>query len=560
MSLFSLLQENFIKSRKKYFGISLFVICNLYFTICNSQDFLGYTNSPFSGVNGIDLNPACIVNNPRKWDVSVIGLNVGVANNFIGFQKKALNHTGGLTSGNYPAFNDNNFANDYLTQRMKIKAASVFVAANISLPSFMFTREKHKDAFAFTCRTRAYVNVDGIDPSLAHMMVAGATDSTMFGNQLSSPKLSTQTMVWTEYGVTYGKTIMESSNGRLNVAGRLKLLQGLYAAYIYIDNVDYKFNTSDSLLIISPHVNYGHSKNLEFSKNALKFGFGGKPSVGLDIGATYEFHPIENTHSKKVSQSTETMLSHEYRYKVGFSVQDLGWITYLKPSNGHDFTAEFNNTINLSSLSTPGSTPLASADDTLKKKFSMLAVDKKFRMNLPTMVSVQGDYYVGKNISVNSTMNYAFQFKNNEDKIHEVTAFSITPRWDWKWLGTYFPVSYNKYSHVRAGFSLRLGPLIVGTSNVLPLITKKDVYGLDFHFLLKVPHIAFNKKNKNSKSKSRFNKNKEGKRRKHPKSDMPAKDSEHKVRKHIFPKIHFFKKKKRNANPEDEDHTIYFKI
>src|SRR5438477_435474 len=76
-------------------------------------------------------------------------------------------------------------------------------------------------------------------------------------------------------------------------------------------------------------------------------------------------------------------------------------------------------------------------------------------------------------------------------------------------VGTYFPVSYNKYSHLRAGISLRLGPLIIGTSDILPLITKKNIYGLDFHFLLKVPHISFNKKNKNPRNKSKFEVNKE---------------------------------------------------
>src|ERR1035437_9481310 len=175
MNLFSLLQENFIRSKRICFRILLVAICNLQFAICNSQTFLGYINSEYAGVNGIDLNPACIVNSPRKWDVSIIGLNVQVANNFLGFQKRALDNTG----GNYPAFNDNHFATDYFTQRSHIKSVSAFAAANISLPSFMFTRKKHKDAFAFTCRTRAYVNADGINPTLANMLLTGASDTSL---------------------------------------------------------------------------------------------------------------------------------------------------------------------------------------------------------------------------------------------------------------------------------------------------------------------------------------------------------------------------------------------
>src|ERR1051326_3996447 len=215
--------------------------------------------------------------------------------------------------------------------------------------------------------------------------------------------------------------------------------------------------------------------------------------------------------------------------------------------------------------------------------------DNKFRMALPTLLSAQGDYYAGKNIYVNSTMNYAFQMKNRESKIHEVTNFSITPRWDWKWIGAYVPFSYNKYSHMRAGFTLRLGPLIIGTADLLPLIAKKKtIKGLDFHFMLKVPHIHFHKHEKNPRSKSKFDVNKENKplKRKKDKTHMPTRDvapqekkvepkpekrkkKEHstegidrgqKSSKHIFLRIHLFKKKNRHAGGGGEEKKIYFKL
>ena len=114
---------------------------------------------------------------------------------------------------------------------------------------------------------------------------------------------------------------------------------------------------------------------------------------------------------------------------------------------------EIDQTLDFGSLQGSGDTPLADVDDSLNADYPMDASDDKYRMNLPTLASLQGDYYVGKNVSVNSTFNYAFQFRNNDNKIHEITNFSITPRWDWKWLGVYVPFSYNKYSHVRMGAS-----------------------------------------------------------------------------------------------------------
>ncbi len=546
-----------------------------------SQDYLGFANSAFAGVTGIDVNPASIVNNPRKWDVTIIGLNIAVANNFVG-----LNNAGKifLLSRNPGAFDQNGF----ITMNSKGKPISVFFATNISLPSFMFTRPKHKDAFAFTAKTRMYANVDGIDPALVNVIMNGETDSTLYNQDLSGTKISLQTMVWNEYGITYGKTVMQTSNERLNVAGRLKYLQGIAAMYVFVKDIKYNFYEADSIGVESSLIHYGHSSNLEFNKDAAKFKSEGKPSFGLDMGATYEFYPLTDVRAKNKSQSKTTPLQHEYKYKIGFSIQDLGWIKYLKPENARDFTAEVKGNMNSNSLQGSGSSPLADADDSLKLKFAMVPDDDKFRMILPTLTSLQGDYYAGKNIYVNSTFNYAFQFKNRESKIHEVTTFSITPRWDWKWIGTYFPVSYNKYSHVRSGFSLRLGPMIVGTADLLPLLAKKDIKGLDFHFMLKVPHIHFKNKNKNPRSKSKFDVNREKTKTpkiKKEKTYMPKKDTapkkhkqpkpekrkkkEHttpevnrkqKERKYIFPRLNIFKKKKRRAEGEKEEKTIYFKL
>jgi hypothetical protein len=541
-----------------------------------SQDYLGFANSAFAGVNGIDVTPASIVNNPRKWDVTIIGINIAGANNYMGLKKSSLDHSGKTFTGNYPAFNDgDNFIKNYMAVR-SVKAISVFAGVNVTLPSFMFTRPKQKDAFAFTCKTRVYANIDGIDANLADMIINGKNDSSLFNQDFKAPKVSAQAMIWNEYGITYGRTISQTNNERLNVAGRLKYLQGMYSMYLFVNDVKYNFLKEDSMLIVSSLVHYGHSDNLEFSKDAMKDKFGGKPMFGLDVGATYEFHPLTEVRSKITSQSKTTPLQHEYKYKVGFSIQDLGWIRFMKPANARDFTAQLNTPLGFNSLQGSATSPLAGADDTLSVQYAMVPGDKKYRMNLPTLISVQGDYYAGKNVYVNSTFNYAFQFKNNEDKIHEVTTMSITPRWDWKWLGVYVPLSYNKYSHFRLGLSARIGPLIVGMADLLPLISKRDVYGADFHFLLKVPHIAFKKKNKNPQSTSKFNvnrpKDKKQKRDKPNKTPKPEKKKKKerstpnsnrdlKPRKHIFPEIKLFKNRKRHtATPEERDKVIYFKL
>ncbi|MBI3501381.1 MAG: hypothetical protein HY063_06265 [Bacteroidetes bacterium] len=564
---------------KNLFSIFIFNFSFLIFNSASAQHYLGIANSAFAGVNGIDVNPASIVGSPRKWDVTIIGINAEVANNFLGITKGGRKI---LMSSNTGDFDNNT---DLKTTRAK--TISVFAGVNLMLPSFMFIRSKHKDAFAFTCRSRIYANIDGIPAELGTYAMNNGEDSTFFQQDRSAKYISAQAMVWNEYGITYGKTIRESSNERLNVAGRLKYLQGFYSAYLFTKEVNYKYfhndsTSGDSISLESSLVHWGYSPNLSNTSQGFKLSTGGKPAFALDAGATYEFHPLTTVHTRLKSEGKTSPMQHEYKYKLGFSIQDLGWIKFRKPDNVRDFQPDFNKTVNISNI--------ASLGDSIKAAYEIKENDKKYRMQLPTLISAQGDYYAGRNIYVNSTFNYAFQFKRWESKIHEVTCFSITPRWDWKWLGVYFPVSYNKYTAVRAGATVRIGPLIAGTADLLPLITKKNLRGADFHFMLKVPHLHFGKHTKRTKSNSKFEVNEEKNKpvkRKKGKTYMPKKDespvekehkqpkpekrkkkehtapeapNEKKVRKHIFPRFHLFKKKNKHKPGEGEEHTIYFKL
>jgi hypothetical protein len=47
-----------------------------------AQDFLGYLNSNYAGVNGIDLQPASIVDNRYKLDILLLANNSCFQNNF----------------------------------------------------------------------------------------------------------------------------------------------------------------------------------------------------------------------------------------------------------------------------------------------------------------------------------------------------------------------------------------------------------------------------------------------------------------------------------------------
>lgn len=77
---------------------------------------------------------------------------------------------------------------------------------------------------------------------------------------------------------------------------------------------------------------------------------------------------------------------------------------------------------------------------------------------------------------------------SNGKKVHELTRLSISPRWEKRWYGVWLPISFSRMGNVSLGTGLRIGPLVIGTNNLLPIIFKnKTTYEADLYVALKVP-------------------------------------------------------------------------
>lgn len=468
-----------------------FVIILLLSPLAYAQDYLGYANSNYAGVTGIDLQPASIVDSRYKFDASLFGYSLNFANNFVGVKKEAFKYDKNYTDpagfppfNHMPAFSDPDFQQKYLEQRVNNKPKSVYFTNQLTLPSFMVTLDE-KSALAVNWRVRTYVNADGVEAELANLIYSGLKDSAYWERQFSNENFSIQTMSWAEYGVTYGRVLKDDGDHFFKGAGRVKFLQGLQAAYMFVRELKYDFTNDDTLSLFNSDVSYGHSTNFEFDQGKIKYKLVSKPSVGFDLGFVYEWRPDWKEHKYDMDGETDLWYRHKnkYKLKVGFSAVDIGAIKFEKGAGSRNFKADIKDW-NLDSLDF---TSIQDFDDTLRSRFVFTEDKGSFSMNLPTALSLQVDYNIWKSIYVNFTSYYAIQWKNNEHKTHDITTFSISPRWDHKWFGVFLPVSYNSYGNFMTGVGLRAGPLIVGTQNIGSLLGTTDMYSADFHFLLKVP-------------------------------------------------------------------------
>jgi outer membrane protein OmpA-like peptidoglycan-associated protein len=473
--------------------ILLFALLTLSYFV-QSQDFTGFNQSNYAGVTGVFAQPASIVDSRMKFDMNLIGLNLGVYNNYIGVDRAAFKrgkNADGKTS--FPAFDDTLFADHYLSEKVKNKDKSIYVTNRIMGPSFMVAIN-HKNAIAFTSSVRNYVNIDGVSPNLAKLAYEEFKYPSLWIQPLNNKNLSIQEMTWAEYGLTYAHVFKDDNEHYFKGGVTVKLLQGIQSAYMFIKDLDYSFLTKDTLTIVESDVNYGHSDNLNLKD--IQFGQNGTgtkvfdysqsyPGVGFDFGVVYEWRPSYLKYKYDMDGKKDLWRNdkNKYKLKVGLSVTDLGSIKFKKGSTSADFHAD----VTLWNLHPISPKSVGEFDDTLKSRFTQNNNNSTYKMNLPTAISGQIDYQIWKDVYVNLTPFIAFQFKKNDTKVHDFSSVTLTPRWDHKWFGVFIPVQYNFLDGFRAGAAVRLGPIVVGSTNLAPLVGQKTIYGADVYAMLKIP-------------------------------------------------------------------------
>lgn len=457
---------------------------------------MGLQSSNYAGVTGVYSNPANIADNRMVFDMTLVGLNLTADNNYFGVKRSALKFTGSITDPKFPDSWQNMdpaspdyYKNNYRTvNNGKVKTA--YLNTRVALPSFMISLNP-RHSIAFTWSVRNYLNVDGVSQTLANIAYDEFVNPEVFLTRFSNKKLSIQQMAWAEYGLTYARVIKDDNEHFFKAGATVKLLQGLEAAYMYIDDLRYLIDAKDTVSIFNSHVAYGHSDNLDFTAtNDVKYKFTSSPGFGLDIGGVYEWRPDYEKYRYDMDNKNDLWRKdkNKYKFKASFAINDIGAIRYTKGGLSNDFNANIT-LLNIHKFDSVKS--IHSLDSTLKATFNVLDNKKTFTMMMPTAINVQADYNIWKPFYINLSANISNFFSRRQSKVHEYTTISLAPRFDHKWFGVTIPVSYNNIAARRddyalVGAMLRLGPLVVGSNDLLNYISK-DVFGASLYFLLKVP-------------------------------------------------------------------------
>jgi outer membrane protein OmpA-like peptidoglycan-associated protein len=514
-----------MKAFKQIILIGLLVISSSLF----SQEYLGLRHDNYSGIMGVDLNPASIADSRYKLDIVLFNFYGGVYNNHAHFNTKNMPHWWiksfddndpqsdawlngddleklvSLDSTDY--YKSRGLGNFFEISKGDNKKRSAFFHSDIAVLNFMVTLSR-KRAIGFQIKNRSMVNIDDASPELVRLASNDFEFQNLFNTFIQDEDINVSLNSWNEYNFSYAQILKDGNEHFYKIGGKVKLLQGIASGYLHSTDLTFDIKDDSTSNSIYGNFDYGYSDNFggyiepnEALGDAEEFSGGSvaewasKLGLGLDVGIIYEWRPDWKKYKYDMDGETDLWMRYENKYKlrIGAAINDIGGMKYDKGGLSNNFNInvgefdldKFNDTEGLRSLDST----LQNFADSGWVTFNNTD-DKQFYMNLPTHLNLDVDYNIYKKFYLNAFARINLKFGKDENTVHYPTSLALTPRFEHKRYGVSLPISYNEVAGFRTGLALRIWYLHIGTGDIKPLIAPgrdMNVRGADIFVGARVP-------------------------------------------------------------------------
>ena len=431
-----------------------------------AQDhFTGVTTSSRVGILNVGINPAELPNLSKKFEVNITGLSMNFANNIIGIND--LN-------------SDTNIEDLLFTGDRIVNAG-----ADIEYSGPGVAMKWKKWGFGIASKGHIKFDVVDVDPKFANAILNSSeiteNDPTLFIKNDYNQRMTG--VSWGEIGFSAGRTVFENEKHQFNAGITLKLLfAGSYANFgidKFEGNVtfDVDSNLAELTTTVPINVNFSYSGNLADrftdANDYTSSVFGKLGGVGTDLGINYQLKDGDK----------------KYKINAGMSIRNIGNLTFK----------DSNNSSNSYTLNIPASNPLI-IDEKIENTESLVELEsfldregylsgeksnKDFRVKLPTLFSMYGDFKIYHKFYITGYMQQRMGDNNDNRQITAQNSFSIIPRINLGYFEAYLPFSQNEISGSNTGLGFRLGGFYLGSSSVISTLTsntKKVDFNMGFRW------------------------------------------------------------------------------
>lgn len=455
--------------------ISLLLLFTLSFSL-SSQSFIGLLDDNYAGVSRIQHQPASIVDSRLKFDIELFGISERITNDFINIDRSV--------AFDINSFSDTAFQSKYISGNFNGEPKNLFHNLDIRLINFMVPIND-RNSFAFGIRVRQFMNIDNMNEDLLVTAVNKRDVPELYGNRVLLENSRQSIHMWAEYAATYGRVLMDEKQHFMKIGATAKLLQGMGAIYLYQDELSYNIIAQDTL--VNVYADLKNGATAAEIEDITQFKFFAKPTFGFDFGFVYEWRPNYKDYKYDMDNERDLWMRDKNKYKLRLSASliDLGRMRYDKKFGSNDYLIDTN----LLSLDGWQINSYQDLMDSLNNVFKPEDAKDYFDMPLPTTLNLSIDYKIANNIYVAAGGRFAFfQGTKIYSKASEINNYYISPRWETKYFGVQLPLSYNQYSQFNFGLGARIGPVFLGSGDLLGILGLKDeVQGLNAYASIKIP-------------------------------------------------------------------------
>lgn len=463
-----------------------------------SQTFIGLQQSNFGGIHQAGINPAFAATSRHRVYINGLTAGFGFSNDYVRLNLpfSYLN----LITGNVPSQYKNaqgklQFSDAWLSENNSERPKNGNLYLQTRGPGVLYNVGKgfaiglqYKNTISFQINDVAYPLAKlaryGIDSSNGTFTFSGP-NKFQVGSTYGDNAFTVNMNAYGEIGLTLAKTVVKNDELTLSVGATPKLLLGFGTGYIKNNGMLIKAPGADTIIFGNTDLEYGYTDISQLTDiNAINFNAIGSQlngrGVGYDLGVAFEFNP---SGTKKVTNGKTG-----YLFKGGVSLLDAGNIRYnqnLKNTRISNTSGEkmFVITPEFADAWSDGETRgLAYTDSVMRTIFNVDTSAQEVISKLPTTLNLQFDYNIFKFLYVGANLSQDLRGKKTIGS-RRASYLMLIPRIETKIFEVSIPIGLmNDYTAGRIGFYLRVGPVFVGSDNIIGQLRSNNIYGADLYF------------------------------------------------------------------------------
>jgi len=472
--------------------LSCFVLCA---SPLKSQHAMGLVVGDYNSPYSYSLNPALSRTNPsNRAYINWWGASVSLENNFMVYA--APFRLGAWINDSYPAqYADINGSLAFQQNWLPLNNAVDFklnYLSEVNGPS-IFIPIDDVGTFGFGVKEVSGFSVNGVNGEMGGILRYGLPEiSKLAGKTINQNEFSINTEKYQEWFMNVAGIAQTDDIHVWKWGVTAKLLIGMGMAHLGSDNLNFTISNDAKSIDINQfngrlyRSSYGSMNTLN-RPLGMSFDFIEGAGTGIDLGIVYENRPSGGK-SKLNATFCDREISQKYNWKIGASFTDIGFVSYW--GKGAEIVSLANNNWVIDPKimqSAQNSNEDDRLNDLDNRLFSALGAieNNDVISTTPMAFNLQFDQNINGNIHIGAYWTQNLKRRNSVG-LRRASYLNITPRWQSEQLEYGFPITVaNDYTDLHMGVYGRIGPVIIGTDNLVGLgqyVQNESYSGGSFYF------------------------------------------------------------------------------